>query len=882
MKQTTTVSLLKRLEGRAFEHAVFLTYSVDLPFFEDTVLRYLLRRECRNVAVFADEAHVAAQQVLLGRMGSARGWWPCGRAYSLTPVFHRGSFHPKIAFLVGSDEVEVWIGSGNLEPGGLRANLEILNVLTCGRDGGDDEAAVIAEAWRYIRKDVARKAQTVVDHQLEQVELALPWLSREHPPVPNVRLVTGPNQDAVAEVVRAVGRADVRRLILLAPFFDPKLAAASALIKALKPRSTAILVQPDTVSFPGDKVRGLKGVGVYRLRTSKDRYVHAKVVIVEAKGRSVMLAGSHNISEAALRSGNFEAGIIRISGDETAFTESLGIEGDLSLDNKLSDKALADLKLRLHDNRLPANVKSLLIGAELENGHLTVIAAKPLPTDNIRLLPYANGKGLKPLDLAHKATGLTVQFNLKGVATDAWSAIALDLGKTITAPVPLTRPAEIVQRFKPKMRPPKAVEEGRLQDLTLPEVDEMIQQFAALMADEFRAKKLTGRRGRDDGDAKSAASKAQSMRYEDFVVSWRGPGVIDDHRVDGRTDMEWLLASLVHVTGGSRVPMPVPKVSSVDEIALPEDSGLADEAVHLEEAMIGGKMEEGASPLESPTEPSSEQPKVGRRKESRLKSAENVARQLKKFAKSFPWVIHEFSSGSGDLPLSGLEGLLNAGRFLASMIGRKEKQGLEEVEYLPLQIWAEFNVGLLQVLTSRELGFIRRLPLARIEPALARKWQTALAGYLLLLHSFHAHEDIEEETRLSLRIGLRLAGQILGIDQKGDGADVVDSAQRIIGSMHPAAMIPPLDWPKWVQTVSILRKIDAALWKEFKAGADIQKASRGSSRPESGEWVWWPHVRGLAIVTGVQGRSVRIIHEPESEEKIVGADYVVPVPMTSL
>lgn len=876
MKQTTTVSLLKRLEGRAFEHAVFLTYSVDLPFFEDTVLRYLLRRECRNVAVFADEAHVAAQQVMLGRMGSARGWWPCGRAYSLTPVFHQGSFHPKIAFLVGADEVEVWIGSGNLEPGGLRANLEILNVLSCGRDGGGDEAAVIGDTWRYIRKDVAQKAQTVVDRQLDQVDLALPWLSREHPSVPSVRLVTGPNQDAVAEIVRAVGRAEVRRLILLAPFFDPKLAAASALIKALKPRNTAILVQPDTVSFPGDKVRDL-GVGVYRLRTSKDRYMHAKVVIVEAKGRSVMLAGSHNISEAALRSGNFEAGIIRVSGDETAFTDSLGIEGDLSLDNKLSDKALADLKLRLHDNRLPANVKSLLIGAELENGSLTVIAAKPIPTDTIRLLPYANGKGLKPLDLVHKATGLMVQFNLKGVATDSWSAIALDLGKTVTAPVPLTRPAEIVQRFKPKLRPPKAVEEGRLQDLTLPEVDEMIQQFAALMADEFRARKLTGRHGRDDEDAKGAASKAQSMRYEDFVVSWRGPGAIDDNRVDGRTDMEWLLASLVHVTGGSRVPMPVPRVSSVEEVALPEDSGLADEAVHLEEAMIGGKMEEGASPLVSPADALPDKPKESRRKESRLKSAENVARQLKKFAKSFPWVIHEFSVGSGDLPLNGLEGLLNAGRFLTSMIGRKEKQVLEEVEYLPVQVWAEFNVGLLHVLTSRELGFIRRLPLARIEPALARKWQTALAGYLLLLHAFHAHEDIEAGTRLSLRIGLRLAGQILGIDQKGDGADVADSAQRIIGSMHPAATIPPLDWPKWVQTVSVLREVDAALWKEFEAGADIQKASRGNSRPEPGQWVWWPHVRGLAIVTGVQGRNVRIIHEPESEEKIVGADFVVPV-----
>lgn len=870
MKPTPTTSLLRRVESTAFEHAVFLTYSLDLPFFEDTILRHLLRRECRNVAVFADEAHAAAQQVLLARSAASRAGWPCGRLYSLTPVFQEGAFHPKVAFLVGQDEVEAWVGSGNLEPGGLRANLEVLNVLRCGRSGDGDDAGLVADVWRFIKRDAAGKASPVVSRQLEQIEGALPWLSREVEPGQN-RLVFGPNQNAISAIVDAVGDIDVHRLVMVAPFFDPSLSAARELVDALKPRHVALLVQPDKVSFPGKQLGTLKGASVYELRVA--RYAHAKLVIVEAKARSVMLSGSHNLSAAAMRGKNCEAGLIRVSKDEFEFTRELGLSADLEKGNRLSSKDLAALKLRLHDNKLPANVKSLLIAAELEDGRLTIYAGKPIPKGVLRILPYVNGKALKALACPCKSGGNTLTLSLKGVDSSAWTAVALELGDTTTAPVAVTRPADIIQRFKPRVRPPKAVEDGKPQDLTLPDVQDVIEQFSALMADEFRARKVAGRRSREAVEVQGKAKSVKAMRYEDFLVSWRGS--VDDNRREDRSDVEWVLASLVHVTGGSKVPMPVPKVQGVARDPFLDDDSLADDSSQREEELMDEQKSTAPADDSQPDVAPEAERAQAKRRESRLKTAANVARQLKRFASSFPWAIYEFAESPGDLPLSALEGMLNAARFLTSMLGRIEKLGVEEVEYLPLEVWAEFNVRLLHVLASRDLDFIRRLPLGRIEPGLARKWQTALVGYLLLVHAYQGHPDIADETRLCLRIGLRIAGQVLGVDKKGDGADIEAVAQRIVGTMHPAVTIPPLDWAKWAETVAVLRKADAALWGEFKTGADIRKASRGYTRSEPGQWVWWPTVQGLALVVGVKGRNVVIMHEPSAKPSTVHPDFVV-------
>ena len=83
-------SLMRRLEDSdrsEFNHAVLLSYSIDIPFFEETILRALRRRGCGNIAVFADAQHVASaiRETFEHNRGSRVHF---GHEYSLTPVHH--------------------------------------------------------------------------------------------------------------------------------------------------------------------------------------------------------------------------------------------------------------------------------------------------------------------------------------------------------------------------------------------------------------------------------------------------------------------------------------------------------------------------------------------------------------------------------------------------------------------------------------------------------------------------------------------------------------------------------------------------------------------------------------------------------------------------
>ena len=58
LKNLPADALLDSVESNRYNHAVFLTFSLDLPFFESSILRPLISRGCKNIAVFGDAQRV--------------------------------------------------------------------------------------------------------------------------------------------------------------------------------------------------------------------------------------------------------------------------------------------------------------------------------------------------------------------------------------------------------------------------------------------------------------------------------------------------------------------------------------------------------------------------------------------------------------------------------------------------------------------------------------------------------------------------------------------------------------------------------------------------------------------------------------------------------
>jgi hypothetical protein len=110
-------SPLEILGGR-FDHALLTTYSFNLRFFEEWVLRALWAAEVRNVVVFVDHHE-------LGRALADRAPSAAGRSYHLVAAAGaRAAFHPKVILLSGRDGARLCVSSANLTPDGQLRNAE--------------------------------------------------------------------------------------------------------------------------------------------------------------------------------------------------------------------------------------------------------------------------------------------------------------------------------------------------------------------------------------------------------------------------------------------------------------------------------------------------------------------------------------------------------------------------------------------------------------------------------------------------------------------------------------------------------------------------------------------------------------------------------------
>ena len=135
-------SPLELLEG-GYEHALLTTYSFNLRFFEEAVLRALWAAEVRNVVVFVDRD--AARR---------RAWRPrsVGRGPRLPPrrrARRRDAFHPKLILLTGRDGARLCVSSANLTADGLMRNAESADRLRLAPRG---HTAPILQAGELFRR----------------------------------------------------------------------------------------------------------------------------------------------------------------------------------------------------------------------------------------------------------------------------------------------------------------------------------------------------------------------------------------------------------------------------------------------------------------------------------------------------------------------------------------------------------------------------------------------------------------------------------------------------------------------------------------------------------------------------------------------------------
>jgi hypothetical protein len=346
----------ERHGDRQAEHALFLSFTTDLGFFEAVGLGPAQACGAR-VTVVGDAAMATADPRAVRRAGRSYlpGYAACG-----------GAFHPKLVAIVGPQRATVAIGSGNTTLPGWQTNAELWTVLR-----GDRERVPAAftdvSGWLRYLPDAVRFSSGVPE-TLTSVAEALQRLCDHAGQVSGADSTTLVSSVDGA-ILSQLPAGPVEELAVCAPFHDPGAVALRSLVTRLQPRRVIVSYQTDLTQLDGPALAELAAELDAEIRLDGEvRYRHGKLIEWVIDGHRYALTGSPNLSSAALlkgvnQGGNCELGII------TPLSSSL-----LPAGTAVSTATVGSARFSVHgrDEAVP-----LLLGATRIEQGLHVMLARP-------------------------------------------------------------------------------------------------------------------------------------------------------------------------------------------------------------------------------------------------------------------------------------------------------------------------------------------------------------------------------------------------------------------------------------------------------------------------------------------------------------------------
>ena len=309
----------------SWEHALFLSYGLDLPFFERLILPNL-PGTCRNRILLGDEKTYLGSCDHFADSGLVRY---ANSQYVAEPILRRPSSHAKLVLLTSAEAGWLAVGSGNVSMQGFASGGELFTTYTY---TAEDEASLaefvaVRELLERFRDRglLTRTAAWHVDRLLEGAS----WLFRAAPAPSRVR--HNLETSFLNQLAEAVGDEHVDHLWVLVPFFDEHAQALRDLLDRLRPHVTTVLLQAGRTSVDPSALTKVAAdstgrIDIRSVSRADDPWIHAKLFVAQTPTGAICLQGSANASLAALRNTdpdcNFEMGNL-LRGSRDAFDDVL-------------------------------------------------------------------------------------------------------------------------------------------------------------------------------------------------------------------------------------------------------------------------------------------------------------------------------------------------------------------------------------------------------------------------------------------------------------------------------------------------------------------------------------------------------------------------------
>lgn len=310
--QNKEISIIDEIiSSGEYEHCIILTYNSSLSFYENIILKNLIASGCYYNVIMMDGSQY---EELINEEASDIKY--CGKYYSLDPVRVAGAFHPKIILLTSKTKGKVLIGSGNASFPGYGNNFELFNKFEYFEDKRK-YLSVFKKVKEFISELAKRNyLNPASEKRISTIFGDANWMSGDLE-MGNDLFLHNLDIPLLDQITKQLPQ-DIAKIVLMAPYFDSKIAVIQKLKQLYSNASVKIITQDNRTNFPIkyfiENKNSLPSVALHKFKTEDDsRRLHAKMLYFSNSSHEYLFSGSANISSPALiknaNNGNVECGI---------------------------------------------------------------------------------------------------------------------------------------------------------------------------------------------------------------------------------------------------------------------------------------------------------------------------------------------------------------------------------------------------------------------------------------------------------------------------------------------------------------------------------------------------------------------------------------------
>jgi len=320
-----TINILSIIEqSDNYDIALFATYTIELHYFERTIISKLQEKGCKNISIFADRSQFMEN---LSQHPNLSG---LGYKYIIHAIDCQTAFHPKMIMLLNENSAKLIIGSGNLTCPGHIGNYEyfteinyslkdeqnlslIQTAFSCFSDMYSICESSVPELCKYDKLifDTVRKYKYISEIAKSDEQ----W----HP------IILSNYSNPLITQIASVVEEPVVSIDICVPYYDSSLYAISRLSEVFKCNKINLYIQNRTSNFPrkrldDEKFKCVENVYVFdqidlKSDRQKSRRYHGKIFRIRTERSEYIIFGSPNCSSVALinafkNKGNFEVAVL--------------------------------------------------------------------------------------------------------------------------------------------------------------------------------------------------------------------------------------------------------------------------------------------------------------------------------------------------------------------------------------------------------------------------------------------------------------------------------------------------------------------------------------------------------------------------------------------